>query len=169
MMQAAEQDAGSLARLNGLTPLEPISFWPPAPGWWVLLFVVLAVGTVFELRRRRNDRAQAYRRSAKAALERINAKGGNAERVAKLATLLKSTALAAYPRAEVASLSGEPWLEFLDSKGSGSSFVSGSGRALLAATYDARAAEALSREELDALSQCASDWIEGHRNEEVVT
>ena len=98
---------------------EAISWWPMAPGWWLLLvlFVVLffvCVRAVFGwVRRRRAD----PRRFALAELADIQQRYQQSEDKALLLThcnqLLKRTALTLFPRQEVAALSGDDWLTFL--------------------------------------------------------
>ena len=49
---------------------EPVSWWPPAPGWWLLagLLILLAVGALLVWRWYRRGRLG---RSARRALERV--------------------------------------------------------------------------------------------------
>ena len=60
-----------LAALHPLREPELVSWWPPAPGWWVLgalLLLGLAILTWFALRRYQRN---AYRRQALARLEAL--------------------------------------------------------------------------------------------------
>jgi hypothetical protein len=93
----------------------PPSWWPPAPGWWVLLAGLLAAGIAlaWALRRRRRTRA---RRAALVELERIARRhphGGHAL-AAEVSVLLRRLALALRPRAGAAGLTGDAWLDLLD-------------------------------------------------------
>lgn len=103
-------DPGSLDNLRELVEPVPVSWWPPAPGWWVLLAVfVVALGGVAVnawLHWRRN----AYRRAALAELRQ-------AKTPAEIDSILKRTALSVWPRSEVAPLSGEPWCDWLTATG----------------------------------------------------
>jgi len=56
-----------------------------------------------------------------------------------LPELMKRTALAAFPCAEVASLSGIEWLRFLDRTGHTDAFTRGHGQLLPEIAYDPRA------------------------------
>ncbi len=110
--------ADPLKQLHPLRAPEAISWWPPAPGWWVLaglLLLALVALAWFGLRRRRR---RAYRRQALTALARIRTQYSDAgDGIACLAAtngLLKGVALRAYPRRSVAAASGGEWCEFLN-------------------------------------------------------
>lgn len=97
---------------------EPIGWWPLAPGWWfVLLFVALAIG--FGIRRAYQRRQRnAPRRYALRELQRYEAEyleHRNPVMLARqLSQLLRRAMLAYAPREDVAGLTGEAWLEWLD-------------------------------------------------------
>lgn len=84
-----------------LTP--PVSLWPATPAWRMLGALLLALLLWLAWRGWRRD---ACRREALHALD-------TAHSPAAVAALLKRTALAAWPRAEVAALSGAGWAGFL--------------------------------------------------------
>src|SRR5262249_17607722 len=92
-----------------------VSLWPqtwPARIAIAVLLVGAIVGLWQFLRYRRANR---YRREALAELARVaNAGMAPSECLAQLAVLLRRTALAAFPREQVASLAGPAWLAFLD-------------------------------------------------------
>ena len=97
-------DPARLQNLHDIVVPQPVSFWPPAPAWYVVLGLVLMgilwlVGRSI-LRYRRN----AYRRAALAELQTLPADGPSA--APRIAALLKRTALAAFPREQVAGLTG---------------------------------------------------------------
>jgi hypothetical protein len=103
-------DPASLDRLHGLAVPEPVSAWPPGPGWWVLLALFGLAAAAAAVRLVRRHRAGAYRRAALAEL-------GEPGTAAEVVALLKRTALSAWPRGQVASLDGERWLAWLGETG----------------------------------------------------
>lgn len=128
------------------TPLEPktlplrdihlpeaVSWWPPAPGWWLLLglVILLAISVVYLWRRRTRSR---YRRIA---LREIGEMSDlpPAELAAALSQLLRQAALCYFPRHDCAGLCGEEWLAFLDRPFADQPFSQGIGRSLLDAPY----------------------------------
>lgn len=152
-----EQDP--LAQLRGIHLPDAISAWPPAPGWWLLAFMTLAVLAfgLYQLIqwRRRNH----YRRQAIAQLTKLTQPNVPSNYLQQLNQLLKQTALCAYPAADIAGLSGEAWLSFLDSSGKTQAFSQGAGRVLLTGPYAANSGVADSA----ALQQLAGQWIKQHR------
>ena len=96
----------SLENLRDITVPEPPPLWPPAPGVWVALVVVLAVVLALILCWRRARARSAYRRAGLALLP-------GARTTRDVDVILKRVALAAFPRPRVAPLYGEDWAAFL--------------------------------------------------------
>jgi hypothetical protein len=107
-----------LAALHPLRTPEIIGWWPPAPGWWVLLVTVILVSILIACLARRRYIRNAYRRQALRQLERaqqaFQENGDASHYLGQINMLLKSVALIAYPRGEVASTHGGHWREFLN-------------------------------------------------------
>jgi len=118
---------------------EAISWWPLAPGWWVII-VALAGVCVYLLRLYLRRRARgAARRHALRQLAHITAEfeqHGNAVAFSSdLSELLRRTMLAYAPRNEVAGLTGDAWLEWLDQDLDQPRFQGDAGRKLLQFPY----------------------------------
>jgi len=117
---------------------DPVSWWPPAPGWWLLVGLLLLLLVTGALLLRRWRRRGRLRRFARRSLERVFAehrRHGDSQRLLReLSVLLRRIALSYFPRIQVASLSGEAWLGFLDQglagSGSAEGFRRGPGRVL---------------------------------------
>ena len=137
---------------------EPISWWPPAPGWWLLAGVLLLLGLLGGrwLRGRRQRRLTTAALEHIASLERRDM--SDRELAEALSTLIRRVALAHFPRDRVAGLCGEAWLHFLDLSLSADNqqhpFRGGCGRALIEAPYHPRG-------QIDraALLALARDWV----------
>ncbi len=113
-------DPASLQNLNDIVLPIAASWWPLAGGWYFLiglLLIALAWFSYHSIRRWINDR---YRRAALRELQLLEAALEKPEKrdssLRQLPTLLKRTALSAYPRSQVASLTGKDWYTFLNSK-----------------------------------------------------
>jgi hypothetical protein len=147
-----------LAGLRGYHLPEPVSWWPPAPGWWVLALLVLVLAAALGLgfaRRYRRGRPSRIARQELAALRAAYQRDGDAAALSRgLSRLLRRVALSRFPRRRVAGLTGEDWLAFLDEQGGGGRFHDGPGRLLVEAPY--RPAPELPA---DALTDLVREWV----------
>lgn len=97
-----------------------IVWWPPAPGWWVVLaLAVIALSLlIYYLFSRRTParRVQGSLPSAVAELDRIEHAYRHDPRalVCELSVLLRRVAISLYGRQAVAGLTGDDWLQLLD-------------------------------------------------------
>jgi len=154
-------DPGSLAKLNDIVLAPAPSWWSPAPGWYVLLlvFVLLLIGAAYRLwRDYYNNR---YRRAALLELAALEAEQGG-QHCERLPELLKRTALHAYPREEIAMLSGESWRAFLDRHCTSRPFHSEAGELLDRLAYQPASQDAMN---LQPLVEAIRTWIKQHRAE----
>jgi hypothetical protein len=168
---AAAPDA--LAGLRGYRLPDPVAWWPPAPGWWLLAVLLLAVAAALGwwwLRRRRCTAAAREAQRELAQLRRGWPHGHDgAAAVRSLSRLLRRYTLARFARAEVASLTGESWLAFLDAHGGGGRFRDGPGRQLAEAPYrpapDTSAGHAgpADGQLVEQLADLVEDWIRRDR------
>jgi hypothetical protein len=99
------QDPADLSRLNDIVAPPPVPWWPPAPGWWLLGAALLAVIATLSWAALLHYRRNAYRRAALAEIDAIG-KVNDPASAAALSAVLKRVALVAYPRSDVASLTG---------------------------------------------------------------
>lgn len=153
-----------LAQLRDIHLPQPVSLWPPAPGWWIValaLVLTLAVLLYCWLRHRRNNR---YRRLALQELGQLSkTRDYSADTLRHLNSLLKRTLRAAPQAPAAAGLSGSEWLRFLDSSGNTREFSDGPGQLLVSAPY---APQSLSQEQLQQIPQlcdCIKRWILTHK------
>lgn len=139
-----------LAALRPLHTPMPVSWWPPAPGWWIAV-LLLTVCSILIYRYRKKRVAQ------RAALYELKWLASNRNDVkqpaSRLNQLLKRYALVCWPAKEVAGLSGQSWLTFLDHNGGNGRFSNGPGRLLLSGPYQEVHAD------LDELIDLARQWI----------
>jgi len=142
-------DPASLDNLREIILPPPAPWWPPAPGWWMLLGLLTLLGVIAAFRAWRTWRAAAYRR---AALRKLAA----AANASAIAEILKRTALVAYPRKDVAALSGAAWLAWLAQ----------TGRRLAPADVTAALTTGVfateEAENIAPVATFAADWIRNH-------
>jgi len=121
-----------LAQLKDIHLPPPVSWWPPAPGWWLAGLCLLAlIGGGGYLLWRFYRRGQ-IRRTALAALRQLCDTDLPEDRVLleEVSRLLRQVAIAKYGRQEVAALTGTGWLQFLDRTGQTDQFSHGAGQVL---------------------------------------
>lgn len=153
-------DPTSLSRLHDVIAPDPVPLWPLAPGWLWLLGMLALVLAALGLRGLIRFQRNRYRREALRELAQLQARA-DADVLADLSVLLKRTALTAFPREQVARLTGEPWFAFLDRSG-GTDFSGGTGRILEDATYHA-AAPGPEANSLQPLFAEVRQWIQQHQ------
>lgn len=156
-----------LDKLHEVLLPDPVSWMPQTTGWYVVLGLVLLVAAYWVCRWVRRYRANRYRRSALAALKVIEQElqrpDKRAGALAEIPLLVKWTALSAYPRRDVAGLSGEKWLGFLDKTMGGKDFTQGKGQVLAELAYaPASRISRLPDETICGLLQLVRQWIGAH-------
>lgn len=136
----------------------PVGWWPPAIGWWLLLGVLLLLIAIGVWGYRRWRRVTPVK-LALAALDELRADGGRSEvdKLRQLAILMKRVALSRGPREDIAALSGEDWLRWLDQKTGDTRFSDGPGRLLADAPY--RPVPPV--DQLEALFALCREWLLG--------
>jgi hypothetical protein len=132
----------SLANLRDIVEPAPPPLWPPAPAVWILSGFLIAGAAILIHHWRRRRRENAYRRAGLAQLDQAGS-------VHEVSVLLKRVALAAFPRAQVASLWGEDWVGFLH-------------RTCPRGDLSPLTRVAPESPPSDALKQSAAQWIERH-------
>lgn len=107
-------NSNPIEQLKDIHLPEPVGWWPPAPGWWILaaLFLALLVIGIRWLVRR--YRYRAAMREALAELKQISDADKNWPQ--QLNALLKRLTLSYFPRAQSAALYQQQWLDFLGSR-----------------------------------------------------
>lgn len=111
----------------------PISWWPPAPGWWILSGLLLLI-PIFLWGLCRFRQRRLMRRIALKKLEKL-ADFSETELLTALSRLLRQAAITHFPRQDCAGLSGQDWLKFLDRPFHDHPFTTGIGRCLSDAPY----------------------------------
>ena len=139
-------DPADLSNLRDIVVPPAVSFWPPASGWWIVgAACLVAVGVAVAAAVRHRTR-NAYRREALRELATADARD--------ISAILKRAALAAFPREQVASLTGPAWIAFLDRTG-GTKFAT---TALASMIYD----DSNDRDAMIAVRTEAHRWLLSH-------
>lgn len=136
---------------------EPISFLPATAGWLLVTGLALLIMAGLVHRGWRSWQRQAYRREA---LARLDAIGREPRALADLPGVIRATALAAFPRSEVAGLRGVAWLAWLNRNGG--RFDPADAEWLATLPYDEGAAVRRAPKEIGRLLKASRAWVREH-------
>jgi hypothetical protein len=118
---------------------EAIGWWPLAPGWWfVIAIAVVAIGYLLRAWIHARSRSAARRyalRQLDVIVQQYDQHKNPVTFGANLSELLRRTMLAYAPRQDVAGLTGDAWLRWLDRGLAQPVFESGPGRQILELPY----------------------------------
>jgi hypothetical protein len=119
---------------------DPLSWWQPAIGWWLLVgaSILLIAGISWWLRRRAALR-RAPATLARHELDRVRTEwlehGDATHLVGDLSVWLRRTGMSFTRRAQAASLTGQAWRRFLDELAGETVFNDVSGALIISAPY----------------------------------
>ncbi len=134
---------------------EPISWWPPAIGWWIAAILVLLTIAASVWLVKRLTRKTAVKSAKKLLLQiQQDTNLDDHAKLAQISILIRRTAISIFPRVQVASLTGSAWLEFLDNSIQDTQFRLGIGRVLSDGPYQQSIAI-----DLDALNSLCLHWL----------
>ena len=145
---------------------DAVSWFPPAPGWWIVLFLLFAVIIAYIAYRRYRIRCR-LREEALVLLSTIKQDFQQhtdpIRFLNELSMLYRRVTLTLYPRQEVASLNGQAWLDFLSKMAADAGahdvyFNSTVGELLLTQQY--RKTIVYKPEQFEQLYQLTKKWIQ---------
>ena len=106
-----------LSQLRDIHAAAPVSWWPPAPGWWVLALLLLVLLVWLGRRLLARFRIHQRRKQMLGWVEHLNANiDPRRDPHAYLSTLnriFKLVAMRAFPDQQCAVLNGQDWANFL--------------------------------------------------------
>lgn len=154
-----------LAQLADIHLPAPVSYWPPAIGWWVLA-AIAAVLLIILLRKFASmRRQQKICRYALAELQRCYDSYSHGDPavidqskldyVNQFNTVIRRVALVHYPQANAASLDGASWVDFIRQKGESSLLTAEIAEALQHGRFQTKCDV-----DVDAMQSFGEQWIE---------
>lgn len=160
-------DPTSLDRLHDVIEPAPAPWWPPAPGWYWVLGAVAVLAVVASIRGLLSWQRNRYRRDALRELQAAEADLASGDRrteaVVAMAVVLKRTALSVWPREDVASLTGDRWLAFLEDVAPGTGFNAADGAVLERVAYAEIGEGTITKEQARVLMRMTRRWVRCHR------
>lgn len=159
-------DPASLQNLNDIVLPEPIGWWPLAHGWYILAGLLLVILVMVFYRSARRWHTNRYRRAAEQELRLLSAAIQNPSEcdssLRQIPFLLKRVALSAYPRTDVAILSGADWYRFLNATTSKPVFPKSVCDTLEEIAYSRRDLAEVSGEPAKTLIAACEYWVKHH-------
>lgn len=155
-----------LAQLADIHLPEPVSYWPPAPGWWVLAILLIILATWLIRKsliagQRRKIKAHALAEFSNCYDNYSNASGSNISElkiryINEANTVLKRVALVHFSDPGVAGLGGEEWVDFIRKNGESSLLSNKLAEALSHGRFQTQFDV-----DVDAMNDFGKQWIAG--------
>jgi Domain of unknown function (DUF4381) len=128
-----------LQQLKDIHLPHAINMWPVAPGWIMLFALVLSLFfylSYFGYQRYKRKKTVKFALAKLKELKLLNIENPQNINIAvEISTLIRRTALHYFRREEIAGLSGNEWLNFLNHSGNTTQFTDETGRLLIDAPY----------------------------------
>jgi hypothetical protein len=153
--------------LRDIRGLDPVSIWPIAPGWWLLLAGAV-VAIVLVLWWRRYQVHKDWRADAYARLHDLRARRRRVESrvlLGELSELLRRIAIARFGRRAAAGLSGQAWLMWLKAHDPRGFDWTVEGRMLIEGPY-APPGRSFDPAKIAQVIDAVRDWIGGEPGED---
>ncbi|MBL4597956.1 MAG: DUF4381 domain-containing protein [Rhizobiaceae bacterium] len=150
-------------RMWGLKELplpEPVSWWPQTIGWVGVLFIILCALTWLAWKRWQAYQHNLYRREGLVKLDSFNQ---NPLAIIELPLLLRSSALRAAPRIDVANLRGSDWITWLNKSGGSNLFEDRDAKLLDELAYAQPDQSTIDSKTRVHLLEASRTWMRSHR------
>jgi len=154
-----------LAQLADIHLPAPVSYWPPAIGWWILATAALVLLVILFRKFANRARQQKIYQYALAELQRCydnysqadpaNTDQSKLNYVNQFNTVVRRVALVHYPQANAASLDGASWVDFIRQKGESSLMTDEIATALQYGRFQTKCDV-----DVDAMQSFGQQWIE---------
>jgi len=147
----------SLDNLNDIIVPHTVGFFPLAPGWYIVLLLLVSLSFYFGYKQYKAYEKEQYRRDAEEELEALNDK--NRENTIALLGLAKRVGIVAYGRENIATIHGDSWWDFMEAH-SKSSVEADLRKSIQRLLYEENIA--FDACVFDAVFLMVSQWIETH-------
>ncbi len=142
----------------------PIGFSFDAPGWMILLGIIILILIVIAYKKYQEYQKNKYRRFAASTIESLTLSELTIEEIVfKISEILKRVSITSYGRKEIASLNGKEWLHYMNQKGENKPFFQeNSKKTLTSLLYQGKNAQ-ISNDEIQDYKKESLNWIKKHR------
>jgi len=140
-----------------------VGWWPPAPGWWILLGALAVAAGILLWRYRSHFRERAALRALRAVRAALESGALPVECVQRISVVVRRFAMSVGGGLPVAGLTGEQWLRFLDSRWDRNTFAEGAGRLMIYGPYAPPGRVA--SEDVRSLNELCIEWVSAQRGQ----
>ena len=138
-----------------------LGWWPPALGWWLLAILIPLLCILIVWFYKYITRKTAVKTALKLLANIMQDSSlDDQDKLAQLSILMRRVAISISPRAKTASLTGEAWLNYLDSSINDTPFTQGAGKSLAFDQYK-KTSTAL---DIPQLISICENWIKAQKN-----
>jgi hypothetical protein len=138
-----------------------IGWWPLAPGWWLLVALLIAAAGIALWRYRSQFRERAALRALKRVHAALEAGDAPVACVQRISMVIRRFAMSVAQGTSVAGMTGDQWLRFLDSRWERSAFLEGAGRLMIYGPYAPPGR--IARDDVQALNELCIAWVAAQR------
>ncbi len=110
------QNENPLDKLKDIHLPEQIDGFVMTPGWWIILLLLALIIIYFVIKQIKKRKALALLKPLAVEIAELKSKQATTDSLAKLSALIKRIALVYYPQSQVASLTGNNWITFLNAE-----------------------------------------------------
>lgn len=140
---------------------EPIGWFPPALGWWLLIIFVPIVSYFLIAFVQKLLKRTAIKEAQKLLKQLQNNDSlSSLEKVCELSTLLRRVVVSRESESKISGLTGRAWLDYLDGSLNDAPFKNGVGRCLMDAPYQKELSPDV---DLLALFELAQKWLKAQK------
>lgn len=148
---------------------EAVSAWPPAIGWWLLAILLIIVAIGLYLGIKWYKKKWGYRNAALRLLNQYYKEWkdnpnsiSTLHQAQQMATILKRTAMSAYPHQNTSTLYGEDWITFLNQQTPTVQFEGTLAEFLSVQQYQVKPSNSTESIPLSSLHSACKYWIKKH-------
>ena len=150
--------------IGALMEPDPIKFSFSAPGWYILLGLLLLFLLIYGMISYIKYRKNKYRRDAVEILLNLELSNNSSSYfITRVATVLKRVAISSFGREQVGALTGKEWLVYLDRRNRGMQVLAENPRILLTEHLYHSSAKQATVKDLEELRRTTIQWIKMHR------
>lgn len=147
-----------LSELRDIHGIDAVSWWPLAPGWWGVLFLMLAILIgVFVYKEYKKRKVAHWQSSIKSVFATLRNEQSAKKKASAISELLRRLAIRQYGRKSCAGLEGQTWLEWLSQNDPAGFNWQQDGKILIEAPYAPE--RSLSLNDMEPLIKAAEKWV----------